>query len=123
MSVSDVPRHKCQRCPETPQEICAIQLLASTERALASDGPDDSDSDIVDQLLAKYWSQRQQAEELAALLDDVVDRLPTAPVNPAKRFVMRKALSRRTGVERNGRSVFGGSESCEFTKARRDELG
>ena len=74
------------------EEICAIELLASTERALASDGADDSDSDIVDQLLAKYWSQRQQAEELAALLDDVVDRLPTAPVNPAKRFVRRKAL-------------------------------
>ena len=74
------------------EEIWAIELLASTESSLVSDGADDSDSDIVDQLLAKYQSQRQQSEQIAALLDDVVDRLPTAPANPAKRLVRRKAL-------------------------------
>ena len=74
------------------EEIWAIELLASTENSLVSDGADDSDSDIVDQLLAKYRSQRQQSEQIAALLDDVVDRLPTAPANPAKRLVRRKAL-------------------------------
>lgn len=73
-------------------EISAIELFAAAAAWLVSGPANDSDSEAIDRLLAKYVSQRQQAEELAMLLDEVSGRLPTAPGNPAKRLVKRKSL-------------------------------
>lgn len=74
------------------EEIWAIELVASVGQRLSSNTDDDSGSETFDHFLAKYASQRQQAEELALLLDDVVKHLPAAPESPAVRLIKRKTL-------------------------------
>lgn len=74
------------------EEIYAIELLASVGQRLSGNTDDDSGSETFDHFLAKYASQRHQAEELVLLLDDVVKRLPAAPQNPAMRLIRRKTF-------------------------------
>jgi hypothetical protein len=76
----------------TAEEVSAIELHAFAASQLATSTAEGWHAEDSDRLLAKYESERRQAEELAALLRDVIDRLPIAPRNPAKRLVRRKAM-------------------------------
>jgi hypothetical protein len=107
------------------EEICAIELLASAGNRLASVGADDSGSDIFSELLAQYVFERQQAEELAVLLDDVVGRLPPARDRLAKRLVRRKthrdALTLRETAEAYSGVLMNAARSRESGATTWDE--
>jgi hypothetical protein len=74
------------------EEILAIELLTAAGSQLVTTTAENSHPEYFDELLAKYQSERQQAEELIALLREVIGRLPTAPRNLAKRLVRRKPM-------------------------------
>lgn len=74
------------------EEIRAIGSVALCSSELLRPGSTAASQEFFDQLLAKYFDQRRHAEELSALLDDVVARLAPDPRNPATRLLRRKAI-------------------------------
>lgn len=94
------------------EEIRAIELLVAAGVSLSDAGP--GDSGTVKQLLSETVSRREQAEQLATLLDEVAGRLLSAASgNLAKRFIKRKAQRAiakvRETVEAYSSAVTGGS--------------
>ena len=74
------------------EEVCAIELCAAAGASLMNDPSSEPNPIAVEHLLAEYVSHREQSEDLAMLLGEVSERLPTIPSNPAKRLIRRKAL-------------------------------
>jgi hypothetical protein len=69
------------------EEISVIDRLALIGSQLESNS-----TDGFSQLLAEYETQHRMAVELATLLNEVVDRIPSAPTNPVVRLVRGKEL-------------------------------
>lgn len=74
------------------EEICAIDLLSLGSGEILRATSTYSNPLLIDQLLGRYEAEREHAEDLAALLDEVVLRLPSTPRNPATRLLRRKAV-------------------------------
>jgi hypothetical protein len=74
------------------EEICAIGLLATCSTDILRANASSARPELSDQLLARYTLECQRTEELSSLLDEVIGRLPSAPRNPATRFLRRKAI-------------------------------
>lgn len=71
------------------EEILAIELLSSAARGLESGMTDGSGSVGFDDVFGEYVDHRRHTEEVAALLDEVIDRLPRAGRNTATRLIKR----------------------------------
>lgn len=74
------------------EEIYAIELGVAVGNLLTNAAVDESGSEPIGDLMSKYATQRQHAEDLVPLLTDVVDRLPAPSRNPANRLVKRKTI-------------------------------
>ena len=72
------------------EEIRAIESLATCGTELRHVGATGASTDVFDELFAEYAVDRRHAEELSALLDEAVARVPYAPQSPAKRLLRRK---------------------------------
>lgn len=74
------------------EEIYAIELGVAVGNLLNTVAVDESGFEPIGDLMSKYATQRQHAEDLVPLLIDVVDRLPAPSRNPANRLVKRKTI-------------------------------